>query len=114
VLLGRGVVSLSVRSEGPLLGKVFTRAVSPERVYRAVAPRTWVPSLCSGNVFTELAVPWQRPVNNNEVVFSFGSVLRLYKGGSKPDSERRSEGTMLARGVRKPARATTGISASNI
>jgi hypothetical protein len=33
VLLGRGVVFLSVRSEGPLLGKVFTSAISPERVY---------------------------------------------------------------------------------
>jgi hypothetical protein len=53
VLLGRGVVSISVRSEGPLLGKVFTRAVARERVYRAVAPGTCLPSGCHGNMGTE-------------------------------------------------------------
>jgi hypothetical protein len=59
-------------------------------------------------VFTELAVPWQLPVNNNMAVFSCVSVLRLYKEGGKTESE----GTMLAMGVHKPARATPGISAS--
>jgi hypothetical protein len=46
----------------------------------------------------------QRPVNNNEVVFSFGSVLRLYKGGRGPESDSCSEGTRLARVGRQPAR----------
>jgi hypothetical protein len=44
VLLGRGVVSISVRSEGPLLGKVFTRAIASE---------TCLPERLPGNVFTE-------------------------------------------------------------
>jgi hypothetical protein len=50
-----------------------------------------LPSGCPGNVFTELLPT----VNNNEVVFSFGSVLRLYKGGRGPESESWSEGTRV-------------------
>jgi hypothetical protein len=51
-----------------------------------------------------LAVARQRAVNNNEVVFSLESVLRLYKGGRGPESDGSSEGTRLARDGHQPAR----------
>jgi hypothetical protein len=49
-------------------------------------------------------VSTQWPVNNNEVVFSFGSILRLYKGARGPESDSCSEGTRLAKNGRQPAR----------
>jgi hypothetical protein len=65
----------------------FTTTTSIVVVYRVVATGMCLPSRCPGKVFTE-------------------PLLR------KPETERWSKGTMLARGVRKPARATPGISAS--
>jgi hypothetical protein len=55
-------------------------------------------------LFVSLCLARQWPVNNNEVVFSFGSVLRLYKGGRGPESDSCSEGTRQGRDGRQPAR----------
>jgi hypothetical protein len=76
-------------------GNVFTERLPREVLYRTVASGTYLPSGCLGNMLTGLAVPWQRPVNNYEVVFSFGSVLRLYKGGCGSEGDSWSEGSWL-------------------
>jgi hypothetical protein len=63
----------------PLPRKRSYGAASAEFVYRAVVAGTYLPNRCHGNVFTELAVSWQKPVINSEVVFSFPSLLSLHR-----------------------------------
>jgi hypothetical protein len=84
---------------------------------RAFAPETCLPERLPGNVFKERLT--RESVNQAVATGTWLTSLyttskRLYKGDSKTESARGSECTMVAMGVRKPARATPGIPASKV
>jgi hypothetical protein len=60
----------SRRAKGGVLFLLHSEAIT--ETHRVVASGTWLASCCPGNVLTGLAVPWQRPVNNYEVVLERG------------------------------------------